>query len=116
MPSWPVARKLARRCATLDHPAVDAIIQPSKEDPATPVGLAMTLAEIYAAHPDEYVVLGDLDSDDTMMALRGGVVLCHAATRREALDRAHALHPEQRSFALRYTGRIFLNAASVQQQ
>ena len=49
----------------------------------------MTVQEVCAAYPNQWVVLGDLDfADERSLQVRSAVVIGWGDTRRQAVDRA----------------------------
>lgn len=64
----------------------------------------MTWDEICQAWPDEYVLLDDLLLDADSNTVRGGRVLSHSSSRKDAFAQAGVL--AGRSWALKWTGRI----------
>jgi hypothetical protein len=64
----------------------------------------MTWAEIKAAYPDQWVVIGDLEMDLETDEFRSGVVLGAGKTRREPEEQAGPLNGETR--ARFWTGRM----------
>lgn len=66
--------------------------------------------EIEARHQDEWVLIGDPETN-TSMEVVGGSVLWHSPNRDEVYQKAKELRPQ--SFAFLYTGQLAPNAAVV---
>ncbi len=67
----------------------------------------LTWTEICARHPDEWVLLVDVDWIDRVnYEFRSAVVLSHARGRREVFDRVRPLLPRYPELAHYYTGSI----------
>jgi hypothetical protein len=64
----------------------------------------MTWAEIKAAYPDQWVVIGDLEMDPETSEFRSGAVLGAGKTRREPEGQAGPLNGETR--ARFWTGQV----------
>ena len=71
---------------------------------ATPAPQRMNWTEIKAAYPDQWVVLGDLDSDPVTLQLHSAVVIGCGKTMREA--NASAPGREGERTAHYYTGEL----------
>ena len=69
-------------------------------------GPHLTLAEIIQAYPDQHVILGNVDFDRTRMELRGGVVIGHSRSRKEAIAMAEPYRPVGCHTAFYFTGKI----------
>jgi hypothetical protein len=63
-----------------------------------------TMAEIGAEYPGEWVLIGDLVSDENSLEPLAGRVYHHGATREEAYRKAIELRPQR--FTVRFTGSI----------
>ena len=63
----------------------------------------MTWAEIKAAYPDQWVVIGALERDPETREFLSGIVLGAGKTRREPLEQAGPLNGETRAHY--WTGR-----------
>jgi hypothetical protein len=70
----------------------------------------LTLAEIEARFPGEWVLLDDIEADESLQIQRGKVV-AHSDNRDEVYRRAVALRPKR--FAIHYTGTLPADAAVV---
>lgn len=68
----------------------------------------MTWPEIKAAYPDQWVILGELDSDPVTLQFFSGVVYGHGHTSVEAEAEARPRLPRGQISARRFTGRIWL--------
>jgi hypothetical protein len=76
----------------------------------------LTLDEIFARHPNEWILIGDLISDEQTLKPLVGRILFHAPTRDEVDRKAIELHPKR--FAIRYAGVVitrFLVPTEIQQ-
>ena len=63
----------------------------------------LTLAEIEARFPQEWVLVGDPQTNEAL-EVQGGKVVCHSKDRDEVYRKAVELRP--RRFAMLYMGRI----------
>lgn len=63
----------------------------------------MTWEEVKRAYPDEWVILIDLDEDDELPHVRGGVVAGHSRSHNEVLATTSLRVGEH--WALKFTGR-----------
>jgi len=61
----------------------------------------LTIAEIEARYPSEWVLLDDLETNEVQQVL-AGKVLYHSKDRDEIYDKVMELRPKH--FAVRYTG------------
>jgi hypothetical protein len=74
------------------------------------MGNVLTLAEIEARYPSEWVLIGDPQTDEQLQVL-SGTVLYHSPDRDEFDRKLLELRP--RRFALRYLGALPDNMALV---
>ena len=61
----------------------------------------LTIAEIEARYPSEWVLLDDLETNEVQQVL-AGKILYHSKDRDEVYDKVMELRPKH--FAVRYTG------------
>jgi len=70
----------------------------------------LTLAQIEARYPSEWILVESPETDDTL-AVRSGLVRWHSKDRDEVYRKALELRPKR--FAMMYTGIIPENTAIV---
>ena len=66
---------------------------------------ALTIEEINQRYPDECVLIGDPETDESLEVL-SGTVLYHGTDRQEMYQAAKAL-PSPKRIATHYTGELF---------
>lgn len=67
----------------------------------------LTINEINERFPDEWVLIGDPETDESLEVVRGKV-LCHSKSRNEVNQAAIDL-PAPKRIAVRYPGALFEN-------